>query len=403
MRLVNLRINNTYKVNFGIRLDTSQTGVGMNTIIKRIIVHKSIMKNEKLNIVFAGVDNVGKSTLFNALIKKLNKHQHFVEPRKDSEIFQLVRDGKVKDPRTSFLLANADRVENLTSQECGKPFVSDRSFLCSLAYSLADGVEMSWMLEVLDGVLEDEFLPDVVIYLSGKQNQEVANDVLENVDVSIVNKRHEAYLEVFEHLEELNILRPNIIHIEDAVNKDVNEMVDFIIESIENSEFVQNVIDLSDCIKLPKIGGETLKTTTGTEIGNGCVNHTFDSSSLNLEYLTYSSSEETVNEPENVFELISYEEYDEEYKPYGINSDDGSNHFNDFSKAIDFAKDKYDTKDMVYRHVWSAVDTEGELYSMLNGRHICNVLHYEVCENPWGTNNHEQNGHLHIEVKDING
>jgi hypothetical protein len=92
---------------------------------------------------------------------------------------------------------------------------------------------------------------------------------------------------------------------------------------------------------------------------------------------------------------MSMKEYFEIYKP---ELEDGEpKQFQEYKDAIDYVTKNYKA-DLPYRHVWSATDSGGDsdYYFMCNGRHLCNVLHYEVCETPWGSSNHEANGAIII-------
>ena len=92
-------------------------------------------------------------------------------------------------------------------------------------------------------------------------------------------------------------------------------------------------------------------------------------------------------------ETISIEEYENKYKP--VFENEQTKQFADFEDAINYVRENI-TKELEYRYVWSATYGDDDSYFMCNGRHICNVIHYEVCKVAWGTENHEDNGNISI-------
>ena len=94
---------------------------------------------------------------------------------------------------------------------------------------------------------------------------------------------------------------------------------------------------------------------------------------------------------------ITMDEYDEKYKP--ITKDGEQRQFLGAEEALDFVKEHLTTR-LPYRHIWAAVHGDEEYYSLFNGFHVCNILHFEVCMEPWGTDDHEGNGKINIEAKE---
>ena len=98
-----------------------------------------------------------------------------------------------------------------------------------------------------------------------------------------------------------------------------------------------------------------------------------------------------------ISEIMSIDEYDNKYQP--VLEDDEPMRFDNYNDAIEYVE-KHFTKNMPYRHIWSAVDGDNNYFVMLNGFHICNLLYYEVCENTWGTENHEDNGNIDLAAEE---
>ena len=96
---------------------------------------------------------------------------------------------------------------------------------------------------------------------------------------------------------------------------------------------------------------------------------------------------------------ITYKEFDKEFKPM-VDDNGQDSTFNTFADAIAYATEKHNiTNERAYRYVWAAVDAGDDFYCLMNGRHICNVLHFVVATSPWGSAT-DDNADVHILVSD---
>ncbi len=56
------------------------------------------------------------------------------------------------------------------------------------------------------------------------------------------------------------------------------------------------------------------------------------------------------------------------------------------------------TSTMRYRHIWTRVEGDSGKIIILNGGRLCNRLNYVVTVNPWGTEDHDKNADVYVEV-----
>ena len=80
-------------------------------------------------------------------------------------------------------------------------------------------------------------------------------------------------------------------------------------------------------------------------------------------------------------QIISLEDWNDYFEPVMV-EDMGEKQFDFYKEAWDYAASKYG--EQPYQHIWSLVDGDDGKLIALNGYHKVNVLHYVVCNIPWG-------------------
>ena len=119
-------------------------------------------------IAIVGLDGVGKSTQMDMLKQKVPNAFYTREPT-DGVIGEFVRNYRFKhvfNPLTNFLLTTADRNEHIVNNIIpavvkDKLIISDRCFLCGLAYSL----EQNNLYYDITKDIVNGYMPSTVIFL----------------------------------------------------------------------------------------------------------------------------------------------------------------------------------------------------------------------------------------------
>lgn len=78
---------------------------------------------------------------------------------------------------------------------------------------------------------------------------------------------------------------------------------------------------------------------------------------------------------------ILLDEWEEYFKP--VFKDDEEARFDHYNDALEYVSKRYDNKP--YQHIWAVVEGDKGKLILLNGYHKVNVLHFVVCDIPWGT------------------
>jgi len=99
-------------------------------------------------------------------------------------------------------------------------------------------------------------------------------------------------------------------------------------------------------------------------------------------------------------ETLTVDEWEEYFQPVSEGEDEGDRMFLGLKEAVGYIEEELGIKEDMYRYLWTAVDGGSDLYVIMNGRRVCNSLHYVVCTFPWGTSDKEVNGSVYIEVGD---
>lgn len=131
----------------------------------------STTKRRGFFIVLEGIDGSGKTTIASMLVRKLSELGYNVaytyEPT-DSEITMLIRTkyDELRDPYIDTLAFALDRLLHVKAEirpllEKGFVVVLDRYFYSSIAYQVACGAPMEWVVEVNRWAPK----PDLAIYL----------------------------------------------------------------------------------------------------------------------------------------------------------------------------------------------------------------------------------------------
>ena len=102
------------------------------------------MNKNKTNpyIVLAGVDGSGKSYIVNDITNRHTDIQKVAEPFRHTEATKLLADIALTDkdlpPLDRFGLFLSNRILGWSDIDKSKPIVADRSYICSIAYTIAD-------------------------------------------------------------------------------------------------------------------------------------------------------------------------------------------------------------------------------------------------------------------------
>ncbi len=180
-----------------------------------------MMKNN-LFITLEGIDGSGKSTQIKLLEENLTKAGHKVystyEPTSGSigKLIRSVLKGELAmDERAIAGLFVADRIDHLTNQsdgilkklEEGYTVLSDRYYFSSYAYHAAH-MDMDWVIHA-NSLSAQLLRPDFTVYI----------DISAEASMERIYKNR-SFTELYENLENLNIVRNNYFDAFELLKKD---------------------------------------------------------------------------------------------------------------------------------------------------------------------------------------
>ena len=116
-------------------------------------------------IAFCGIDGAGKTTVINRIMDSGHDAVFTREPY-HPDVKEAV--GRVDPVELSYLFAH-DRYLHMKdviipAKKAGRNIISDRCYLCSLAFQSYDGVDLQWLMQVQP---ENLVFPDYVIFFQG--------------------------------------------------------------------------------------------------------------------------------------------------------------------------------------------------------------------------------------------
>jgi dTMP kinase len=156
-------------------------------------------------IVLEGIDKSGKATQTRLLMKRLKKHDKEVQiisfPDYSTTIGELIRkylDNKVKlnpEVRQCLYVANRwERVQDIKSWiEEGNIIIADRYIPSGLAYGIANGLELEWMINLEKGLPTPDLVIVVDVPVETAFDRENTRDVYER-DKKFLTRVRQAYL-----------------------------------------------------------------------------------------------------------------------------------------------------------------------------------------------------------------
>lgn len=158
-------------------------------------------------IAFEGIDQSGKKTQARLLLEKLQELGHKVNmisfPDYSTplgrEIKAFLKGEKVYDPRIRQLLYAGNRWERKSRivgwLKKGRIVIADRYIPSGLAYGMANGLDLDWMIELEKGLPEPDLVIVINVSLETAFSRKAKRDFYEK-DVKFLKKVRGSYLKL---------------------------------------------------------------------------------------------------------------------------------------------------------------------------------------------------------------
>lgn len=204
------------------------------------------MKKGKL-IIFEGVDGVGKSTIIDGLLKKLNESNNesvFLKTREPggTELAETIRNkifsyGPELDTKLQFQLFHTARVVHFLDKikpalDAGINVICDRHYLSTIVYQKSNINRIISMTRELMGDYDEQIYNVILNPIDLSQlNINDKSDKNSYDDQKLLEEKYQWYIDIFNMQDDLNLVGE--VYIMD-VTRDLNQNIEVILPLIED-------------------------------------------------------------------------------------------------------------------------------------------------------------------------